>query len=95
MQCNNGYHIHISDKIHHKERDYMPEPNARQSIEYQKQMIENVYITLPGPAEPFPGMTGGELLHGFLAELYRAPTEEMKAYVANLCNRWNVHYRKE
>ena len=47
------------------------------AIEYQKLMTEIVYINLPGPEEPAPGMTGGELLHGFLAELYRiAPGSE-------------------
>lgn len=64
-----------------------------QSIEYQKQMMETVYINLPGPQEPTPGMTGGELLHGFLAELYRAPNAEMKVYLAALCDKWNVRYR--
>ena len=47
-----------------------------QAIEYQKLMMEIVYINLPGPEEPTPGMSGGELLHGFLAELYRAPNIE-------------------
>ncbi len=65
-----------------------------QAIEYQKLMTEIVYINLPGPQEPNPGMSGGELLHGFLAELYRAPTPEMKAVISNLCNKWNVHYRE-
>jgi hypothetical protein len=64
-----------------------------QSIEYQKQMMEVVHINLPGPQEPTPGMTGGELLHGFLAELYNAPNQEMKNYVTLLCARWNVDYR--
>ena len=63
-----------------------------QSIEYQKQMTEIVYINLPGPSEPEPGMSGGELLHGFLAELYKSSNTEMKASVSNLCYRWNVHY---
>ena len=62
------------------------------SIEYQKLMTEIVYINLPGPAEPTPGMSGGELLHGFLAELYKAGTPETKNYVTSLCLRWNVHY---
>jgi hypothetical protein len=44
-----------------------------QAIEYKKLMTEIVYINLPGPEEPAPGMSGGELLHGFLAELYLAP----------------------
>ena len=70
-----------------------------QPIEYHREyhrlmMVENVYINLPGPQEPTPRMSGGELLHGFLAELYRAPTPEMKAFIANLCNKWNVHYKE-
>jgi len=63
-----------------------------QSIEYQKQMSEVVYINLPGPAEPEPGMSGGELLHGFLAELYKSSNPELKESVNQLCFRWNVHY---
>ena len=65
------------------------------AIDYQKLMTEIVFINLPGPAEPNPGMSGGELLHGFLAELYRTPSLEVKNYVFNLCSRWNVHYREE
>jgi hypothetical protein len=64
------------------------------AIEYQKLMTEIVYINLPGPAEPNPGMSGGELLHGYLAELYNAPTPEVKAWIAGLCIKWNVHYRQ-
>jgi len=64
------------------------------SIEYQKQMTEIVYINLPGPQEPTPGMTGGELLHGFLAELYNTTSAETKNYVNLLCAKWNVHYRE-
>jgi hypothetical protein len=65
-----------------------------QSIEFQKQMMETVYINLPGPPEPTPGMTGGELLHGFLAEIYGAPDTEMRNYVKKLCTRWNVVFRQ-
>ncbi len=64
------------------------------AIEYQKLMTEIVYINLPGPAEPTPGMSGGELLHGFLAELYRADSPEFKEFITNLCLKWNVHYRE-
>ncbi len=64
------------------------------TIEYQKVMTEIVYINLPGPQEPMPGMYGGELLHGFLAELRRAPSSEIKSYVDNICLKWNVHYRE-
>ena len=65
-----------------------------QSIEFQKQMMETVYINLPGPAEPTPGMTGGELLHGFLVELHNAPNPQIKDFVSSLCSRWNVVYRQ-
>lgn len=65
------------------------------SIEYQKQMTEIVYINLPGPVEPNPGMSGGELLHGFLAELHRAPDSETRNFVTLLCSRWSVHYREQ
>jgi hypothetical protein len=64
------------------------------SIEYQKLMTEIVYVNLPGPSEPTVGMSGGELLHGFLAELYRAPDAETKNFVNGLCLKWNVHYRQ-
>jgi hypothetical protein len=63
------------------------------AIEYQKLMTEIVYINLPGPAEPAPVMTGGELLHGFLAELYRISNPEMKEHIISLCNKWNIRYR--
>ncbi len=63
------------------------------AIEYQKLMTEIVHINLPGPAEPTPGMSGGELLHGFLADLYRSDSQEVKNYVNSLCLKWNVHYR--
>jgi hypothetical protein len=66
-----------------------------QAIEYQKLMIEIVYINLPGPEEPMPGMSGPELLHGFLAELYHASNPEVKAFVSTVCNRWNVRYREQ
>lgn len=64
-----------------------------QSIEYKKLMTEIVYINLPGPMEPDAGMSGGELLHGFLTELYRAPDQEIKSYIDSICTRWNVVYR--
>jgi hypothetical protein len=66
-----------------------------QSIEYEKQMNEIVYVNLPGPSEADPGMSGGDLLHGFLAELYRAPSVEIRAYIGNLCIKWNVRYREQ
>lgn len=66
-----------------------------QSIEYQKLMTEIVYINLPGPPEPTPGMSGGELLHGFLAELYQTPNPEIKNSLLQLCSKWNVRYREQ
>jgi hypothetical protein len=69
--------------------------SVAQSIEYQKLMTEIVYINLPGPQEPTPGMSGGELLHGFLAELYGAPSPQLKNYILELCSKWNVHYREQ
>jgi len=64
------------------------------AIEYQKIMNEIVHINLPGPTEPTPGMSGGELLHGFLADLHRSDCLETKNYVNSLCLKWNVHYRE-
>ena len=66
-----------------------------QMIEYEKLMTEIVYINLPGPEEPIPGMSGPELLHGFLAELYLTDKPELKAQINLLCSRWNVHYREK
>jgi hypothetical protein len=67
---------------------------TKQSIEYQKVMTEIVWVNLPGPDEPDPGMSGGELLHGFLAELHRLPNDELKASVSDLCNKWNIRFRE-
>jgi hypothetical protein len=63
------------------------------AIEYQKVMSEIVFINLPGPAEPTPGMTGGELLHGFLADFYRSQDTNVKAFLNSVCGKWNVHFR--
>lgn len=65
------------------------------AIEFQKLMTELVHINLPGPEEPEPGMSGGELLHGFLAELYRTPDANMKNFVNLLCGKWNVRFREQ
>jgi hypothetical protein len=67
---------------------------SKPAIEYQKVMTELVYVNLPGPSEPNPGMTGGELLHGFLAELHDAHSDEIRAFVNALCGKWNVRYRE-
>ncbi len=64
------------------------------AVEYQKVMSEIVFINLPGPEELSPGMTGGELLHGFLADLHRAKTADMKGFIDSLCVKWNINYRE-
>ena len=63
------------------------------AIDYQKVMSEIVFVNLPGPDEPTAGISGGELMHGFLADLYKAPTE-VRSYVDQLCLKWNIHYRQ-
>ena len=65
------------------------------AIEYQKVMTEIVYINLPAPKEPAPGMTGGELLHGFLVDFHQADNPEVRNFVSLLCNKWNVHYQEK
>ncbi len=69
----------------------MPSP----SIEYQKVMSEVVFINLPAPEEPMPGMSGMEILHGFLAEFYRTNNEDIKAFTNAMCLKWNIHYREQ
>jgi hypothetical protein len=64
------------------------------SIEFQKLLTEIIYVNLPGPEEPTPGMSGGELLHGFLADLYRPANPEIRSCVSALCNKWNIRYRE-
>jgi len=65
------------------------------AMEYQKLMMEIVYINMPGPEEPTSVMTGGELLHGFLVDLYQSANPEVRNYISFLCNKWNIHYRGE
>jgi len=64
------------------------------AIEYQKQFTEIVNINLPGPQDPEAGMTGSELLHGFLAGLQDVPNEEVREIVAHLGAKWNVYYHR-
>ena len=63
------------------------------AVEYQKVMSEIVFINLPGPKDPEPGMTGGELLHGFLSDLYQTPDTDVQTFIRSSCEKWNVHYR--
>ncbi len=62
-------------------------------IEFQKMMMDSVNINLPGPAEPTPSMSGGELMHGFLAELHDNANPDVRAFVDGLCVRWNVRFQ--
>jgi hypothetical protein len=64
-------------------------------IDFQRHFIEAVFINLPGPEDPEPGMTGGELLQGFLAGLINTPNQELRNQVLELCQRWNVVYRQK
>jgi hypothetical protein len=66
-----------------------------QSIEFQKLMTEIIYVNLPGPEEPTLGMSGGELLHGFLADLNRPTNSEIRNCVNTLCHKWNIRYREQ
>jgi hypothetical protein len=63
------------------------------AIEYQKMMTEIVYINLPGPQEPLPNMTGGELLHGFLADLHKPADTNFREHIDALCSKWNIRFR--
>jgi hypothetical protein len=63
------------------------------AIEYQKTMTEIVYINLPGPEEPNENMSGSQLLHGFLADIYKTDNAIVKQHTNALCMKWNVHYR--
>ena len=65
------------------------------AIEYQKIMTEIVYINLPGPEAPNPGMSGGELFHGFLADLYKTANPEARNCLESVGSRWNVFYRNQ
>lgn len=62
-------------------------------IEFQKVMTEVVFINLPAPDEPALGLTGMEILHGFLGEFYRSDIKEVKAFTDAMCAKWNIHFR--
>jgi DNA-binding transcriptional MerR regulator len=52
-------------------------------------------INMPGPQEPATGMSDQELLHGFLAELYRDSGPKTKAYIDELSRKWNIRFQEE
>ncbi len=64
------------------------------AVEYQKIITEIVLINLPGPEEPTPGMSGGELLHGFLTDLSRSKNADVKGFIDSLCGKWNIQYKE-
>ena len=64
-------------------------------VEYEKVMTEIVYINLPAPEEPKPGMAGSELFYGFVGEFARASSPEVKDFVNAACTKWNVHFRRK
>jgi len=84
---------HLFNGLRSKHKFYKEVSLMGTAIEYQKLMSEIVYINLPGPQEPTPGMTGGELLHGFLAELHRMSSPDMQGQITALASKWNIHYR--
>ncbi len=59
----------------------------------QKVMEEMVFLNLPGPEQPNAKMSGGELLHGFLCDIYNSTTE-VRTQVDKLCLKWNIQYRQ-
>lgn len=69
----------------------MPDP----MVEYEKVMTEIVYINLPAPEEPKPGMSGSELFYGFIGEFTRASSPEVKDFIKDACTKWNVHFREK
>jgi DNA-binding transcriptional MerR regulator len=52
-------------------------------------------INMPDPQEPIAGMNAQELLNGFLGELYQKASPETKAWLDELCRKWNVRIRAQ
>jgi DNA-binding transcriptional MerR regulator len=53
----------------------------------------NNVITVSNPQEPTSEMSDQELIHGFLTDLYQKAGPETKAYVNDLCRKWNIRFR--
>jgi DNA-binding transcriptional MerR regulator len=51
-------------------------------------------INVSGPGEPVSGMSDQELLHGFLTDLYQNASPVTKAWVDELCLKWNIRFRE-
>jgi DNA-binding transcriptional MerR regulator len=52
-------------------------------------------ISVSGPEQPTPEMNDQELLHGFLADLYRKANPETKADIEQLRRKWKVRFREK
>lgn len=63
-------------------------------IDYQKVFTERVFIKKDGPSEPDMNSTGGELLHGYLCDIYRLgqKDDKFKDIIESLARKWNVFY---
>jgi DNA-binding transcriptional MerR regulator len=53
----------------------------------------NNEINVSNPQEPTSEMSDQELIHGFLTDLYQKAGPETKAYVDDLCKKWNIRFR--
>ena len=68
------------------------------SLSQIRQMLTKEHVNvikMPGPQEPAAEMSDQELLHGFLAELYRESSPKTKAYIDELSRKWNVHFQTQ
>jgi DNA-binding transcriptional MerR regulator len=52
-------------------------------------------INFPGPQEPTSEMSDQERLNGFLTELYQKASPGTKAYIDELCRKWDVLFREQ
>lgn len=64
------------------------------AIDYQKVFTERVFVKKNGPIDPDMNSTGGELLHGYLCDIYRLGQrdEGLKATIIEMCRKWNIYY---
>ncbi|MBI4289576.1 MAG: hypothetical protein HY671_14265 [Chloroflexi bacterium] len=69
-------------------------PTTSAAIDYQKVFTERVFIKKDGPVDPDINSTGGELLHGYLCDVYRLgqKDEKLKDAIEAMARKWNVFY---
>lgn len=67
---------------------------AGPAIDYQKVFTERVTIRKDALMEPDIQTTGGELLHGYLCDIYRLGQQDHTwgEKIETLCRKWNVYY---